>query len=245
MTEIAGTVLFVLVQLFSNFVQAVTGFGGGPIAMPPSMALVGVAQAKAAVTCILWLTCIIISVRQIRNIDLKHLGIILGCMIPGVLVGMWLFSVLSLNILMLVYGIIVVLIGGWKLFFPAQRDLPHSVRIVALILSGLMQGMFTSGGPFLVIYAVSAIPDKNRFRATISTVWAVINTYMVARMAVGGMYSNGEYMLVVYSLIPVALAIYTGKRVADRLDRELFLKVVYALLIVSGALLIYNYFSIA
>ena len=51
-------------------------------------------------------------------------------------------------------------------------------------------------------------------------------------------------MLVVYSLIPVALAIYTGKKVADRLDRELFLKVVYALLIVSGALLIYNYFSI-
>ena len=245
MSVAVRTVLFVLVQLFSNFVQAVTGFGGGPIAMPPSMALVGIAQAKAAVTCILWLTCMIIAIRQIRNIDLKHLGIILGCMIPGVVAGMWLFSILPLNILMLVYGVIVVLIGGWKFFASEERDLPHSVRIAALILSGLMQGMFTSGGPFLVIYAVSAIPEKNRFRATVSTVWAVINTYMVARMAVGGMYSNGEYMLVVYSLIPVAAAIILGKKVADRLNRRVFLKVVYALLVVSGALLIYNYFTVA
>ncbi len=244
MPKMIRTVLFVLVQLFSNFVQAVTGFGGGPIAMPPSMALVGVSEAKAAVTCILWVTCIIISVRQIKNIDRKHLGIILGCMIPGVFAGMWLFSILPLNILMLIYGIIVVLIGGWKLFFPTKSDLPHPARIAALILSGLMQGMFTSGGPFLVIYAVSAIPDKNRFRATVSTVWAVINTYMVARMAVGGMYSNGEYKLVLYSLIPVAIAIIVGKKVADRLNREMFLKVVYALLMISGALLIYNYFSI-
>lgn len=244
MPQIVSTVLFVLIQAFSNFVQAVTGFGGGPISMPPSMALVGVSEAKAAVTCILWLTCIVISVREIKHIDFKHLGIILACMIPGVVVGMWLFSELPLTILMLVYGIIVVFIGAWKLFFPGARELPKPVRIGALILSGLMQGMFTSGGPFLVIYAVSAIHDKNRFRATISTVWATINTYMVGRMIFSGMYANGEYMLVVYSIIPVALAIYVGKKTADRLDRELFLKVIYALLMVSGALLIYNYFSI-
>jgi uncharacterized membrane protein YfcA len=244
MPQIIRTVLFVLIQAFANFVQAVTGFGGGPISMPPSMALVGVSEAKAAVTCILWLTCIVISVREIKHIDFKHLGIILACMIPGVVVGMWLFSTLPLTVLMLIYGMIVVRIGAWKLFFPGSRELPHSVRIAALILSGLMQGMFTSGGPFLVIYAVSAIHDKNRFRATISTVWAVINTYMVGRMILSGMYSNGEYILVVYSIITVAAAIYVGKRVADRLDRELFLKVIYALLMVSGALLIYNYFSI-
>ncbi len=244
MPQIIKTVLFILIQAFANFVQAVTGFGGGPISMPPSMALVGVSEAKAAVTCILWLTCIVISVREIKHIDFKHLGIILACMIPGVVVGMWLFSTLPLTVLMLIYGIIVVFIGAWKLFFPGARELPRSVRIAALILSGLMQGMFTSGGPFLVIYAVSAIEDKDRFRATISTVWALINTYMVGRMIFSGMYSNGEYMLVVYSIIPVAIAIYIGKKTADRLDRELFLKVIYALLMVSGALLIYNYFSI-
>lgn len=243
MPQIVSTILFILVQLFSNFVQAVTGFGGGPIAMPPSMALIGVNEAKAAVTCILWLTCIVISVREIRNIDKKQLGIILAFMIPGVLVGMWLFSVLTLKILMLIYGIIVVLIGAWKLFIKTEREVPKPLRFAALILAGLMQGMFTSGGPFLVIYSISAIPEKTRFRATISTVWAVINTYMVGSMIFSGMYSNGEAKYVALSILPVAVAIYVGKRVADRLDREMFLKVVYALLMVSGALLIYNYFG--
>lgn len=242
MPQIIQTILFVAVQFFSNFVQAVTGFGGGPIAMPPSMALVGVSEAKAAVTCILWLTCIVISVREIRNIDIKQLGIILACMVPGVLLGMWLFATLPLRVLMLIYGIIVILIGARRLFIPSGKELPKALRITALILSGLMQGMFTSGGPFLVIYSVSAIPDKNRFRATMSTVWTIINTYMVGRMIVSGMYSNGEYRLVLYSIIPVAIAIFIGKKVSDKLDREVFLKVIYALLMVSGALLVYNYF---
>ena len=241
MPQIVSTILFVFVQFFANFVQAVTGFGGGPISMPPSMALVGASDAKAAVTCILWLTCIFISIREIKNIDLKQLGIILAGMIPGVLVGMWLFTTLPLHILMLIYGIVVVFIGARRLFFPSKKELPKPVRIGALILSGLMQGMFTSGGPFLVIYAVSAIPDKNRFRATVSTVWSVINTYMVGRMIFTGMSAGEAKMLVVYSMIPVVLAIFLGKKAVDRLDRELFLKVIYALLIVSGVLLIYNY----
>ena len=35
MPDILAKILFVVVQFFSNLVQAVTGFGGGPIAMPP------------------------------------------------------------------------------------------------------------------------------------------------------------------------------------------------------------------
>ena len=245
MPQTVRTILFVLVQLFANFVQSVTGFGGGPVSMPPSMALIGVSQAKAAVTLILWVTCVVISVREIKNIDLKQLGVILACMVPGVLLGMWLFATLPLRILMLVYGIIVVMIGAWKLFLHSGSEIPKPLRIASLILAGLMQGMFTSGGPFLVIYSVTAIPDKTRFRATMSTVWSVINTYMVISMIRQGMYSNGEYMPAVWSIVPVAVAIYAGKKVADRLDRELFLKVVYALLMVSGALLIYNYFTVA
>ena len=53
MSQVIREILFVLVQFFANFVQAVTGFGGGPISMPPSMALVGVAEAKAAIIKIL------------------------------------------------------------------------------------------------------------------------------------------------------------------------------------------------
>ena len=236
------TIIFVLVQFFANFVQTVTGFGGGPISMHPSMAVVGVNDAKAAVTCILWVTCIVVSVREIKNIDLKQLGIILAGMVPGVFVGMWLFATLPLKVLMLIYGIVVVLIGGKRLFAPAGKDIAPAFRIGALILAGLMQGMFTSGGPFLVVYAVSAIPEKSRFRATVSTVWAVINTYMVGRMFFQGMYGGNASFLVGWSLIPVAAAIFAGKKVSDRLDHDQFLKLVYILLMVSGVLLIYNYF---
>ena len=242
MSQIVRTIIFASVQFFANFVQTVTGFGGGPISMPPSMAVVGVNDAKAAVTAILWLTCIVVSVREVKSIDIKQLGIILAGMVPGVFVGMWLFMDLPLKILMFIYGIIVVMIAAKRLLIPAKSDLAVPIRITALILAGLMQGMFTSGGPFLVVYAVSAISEKSRFRATISTVWAVINTYMVGRMICLGMYKGNATVLVGASVIPVILAILIGKKVSDRLDHEQFLRFVYILLMVSGVLLIYNYF---
>ena len=40
--------LFILIQVFANIIQAITGFAGGPLAMPPSMALVGVIPAKSS-----------------------------------------------------------------------------------------------------------------------------------------------------------------------------------------------------
>ena len=55
---------------------------------------------------------------------------------------------------MLAYGVIVVLIGVKKMFFPSDKPLARPLRFAALIFAGLMQGMFTSGGPFLAIVII-------------------------------------------------------------------------------------------
>lgn len=237
------TFLFVLIISLVNIVQSITGFAGAPIAMPPSIALVGVSDAKAALTFIFWFASLFVTVRNFKEIDFKKLGVMLGFMIFGVVTGMWMFSNLPMTYLMLAYGIVVVLIGAKKFFFPSQKELPKPARLGALLLAGLMQGMFTSGGPFLALYSTVEIKDKRTFRATVSTVWTVLNTYMCASMYSKGMYNAYTWKLVGFSVLPVTLAIIIGNYLNKKMQQQTFLKLVYVLLMISGSLLIFNFFN--
>ena len=46
-------------------------------------------------------------------------------------------------------------------------------------LAGIVHGIFVSGGPLLIGYLTKRIQDKVSFRATISTVWVVLNTIIL------------------------------------------------------------------
>lgn len=235
-------ILFVLIQVLANIIQAITGFAGGPIAMPPSMALVGVGNAKAAITMILWFVTLIVTVQNLKFINFKKLGIMLGFMIVGMIPGMWLFDKLPTQILMIVYGVIVVLIGLDKLLRSNSKELKAPWNYVALFFSGIMQGMFTSGGPFLALYATTAMKDKKEFRATVTPVWTILNTYMIFNMYRQGMYSGYVMKLTGISIVPVLVAIMIGNRINTRIEQKTFLKLVYVLLIISGAILLMNAF---
>ena len=240
---ILNTVLFAIIQFLVNIIQAITGFAGGPLAMPPSIAIVGAQDAKAAVTFLLWLSSLTVSIRSIKDINFKQLLIMILGMLPGVVLGLWLFSNSPLNILMLIYGIVVILIGLKKLLIKDKGELPKWLRYAAILLAGLMQGMFTSGGPFLAIYSTAAIKDKREFRATVSSVWSLLNIYMVVSMFRKNMYTPVTGKLIAVSVIPLFVAIAIGNILNKKMKQEFFLKFVYCLLIVSGSLLIYNYFA--
>lgn len=93
-----------------------------------------------------------------------------------------------------------------------------------------------------MLYAADAIKDKKEFRATVSTVWAVLNVYLIYDMHDAGMYNSYAYGLAAASIIPVFVGIYIGNRVNTRINQSAFLKLVYVLLIVSGGLLLLNAF---
>lgn len=234
--------IFVIIQVLANIIQTLTGFAGGPLAMPPSMALVGVSDAKAAITLILWIVTMIVTIQNLKFINPKKLGIMVGIMIIGMIPGIWLFSVIPTTFLMIIYGSIVVIIGVFKLLSKKDKDIKPPLNYIALLLSGIMQGMFTSGGPFLALYATTAIKDKKEFRATVSAVWAVLNVYLIYNMYRNDMYNPYVFKLTAISIVPVFLAIFIGNKINKYIKQETFLKLVYVLLIVSGAILLYNAF---
>ena len=62
--------IFLLVLFVANVVQAVTGFAGTLLAMPPAMMLIGVHEAKVILNIMAFLSCLILAVKNYKNIQI-------------------------------------------------------------------------------------------------------------------------------------------------------------------------------
>ncbi|MBO4888938.1 MAG: sulfite exporter TauE/SafE family protein [Firmicutes bacterium] len=229
---------FILIAAFAVFVQSVAGFGGTLISMPLGIILVGIGTAKPVLTILAWLTGLLMALSGLKHIDWKEFGKMTGIMMIGVLLGILVFGSVKMNYLLVLYGAIIVIIGCWKLFVKNQKDPKPLWQWVSLSLAGLMQGMFVSGGSFLVIYATSRIKDKQVFRATVNAVWAVLNTVLIISYALDGMLGRDVLSLSAICVIPTLLAIWGANAAAKHINQSLFLKITYLVLIASGAVLL-------
>ena len=231
-------VLFVFVVAFAVFVQAVAGFGGNLLAMPIGIVLVGVGVSKPVMTIIAWVTGVTVAISGLKNVHKKELLKMVAVMFAGILAGLWLFGNVSLDFLLIIYAVVVILIGIKKLFFESTKTLPEPLQWGALGIAGIMQGLFVSGGSFLVVYAVAKIREKQVFRSTINAVWALLNIFLIGTYLVDGTMTAEVWKVTGACLIPSFLAIYAGGVVAKKINQKVFLKVAYVILIASGTVLL-------
>ena len=232
------TVLFLVILFIAFTVQSLTGFGGPLIAMPLGISVVGVELAKPVITFCAWLSAAVIAVRNRKSIVYRELFKMSGVMIVFMIAGLWLFTNVEISFLQVIYGIIVICIGLKKLFFPSEKAVPKLMAALAICLAGVMQGLFVSGGSFLVIYAIGAIPEKQQFRATLSGVWAVVNIMLLISYALDGSFTQPVLSTAALGMIPLAAAVVCGSLLAGKMNQKIFLKGAYVLLVISGAVLI-------
>jgi uncharacterized membrane protein YfcA len=147
-------------------------------------------------------------------------------------------SVLPLDILLRIYGVIIVFVGLRSLLSRKESHLPGWLLLVILALAGIIQGMFVSGGAFLVIYAVQRIPDKQQFRITLSLVWTVLNGIYAAVAIFAGHFTPETVELALWCVPFAIVATLLGSWLAKRLPQEGFLRLVYVLLVIMGVLLL-------
>ncbi len=231
-------VLFILVIAFAVFIQSVAGFGGNLIAMPIGIMLIGVGTAKPVMTIIAWLTGVTVAISERKDLDKKELLKMLGVMFAGVLLGLWLFKSVSLHFLLILYAVIIVVIGVKKLFRESEKPLPEPLQWISLAIAGIMQGLFVSGGSFLLVYAVAKIKKKEVIRATINAVWAFLNIFLIGTYLANGTMTPEVWKTTGLCVIPTFLAVYGARFVARKIDQKTFLRIAYIILIVSGAVLL-------
>ena len=231
-------VLFILVLMFGVFVQALAGFGGTLISMPLGIMLMGMALTKPVMTIVAWITGVVVIFSEYRHINWRELLKMVAVMLVGVLGGIWLTGKLQLQFLLIIYGVVVAAIGVKKFFFPGKGQPPKAVQNLALAIAGIMQGLFVSGGSFLAVYAVERLPEKREFRGTVNAVWAMLNTVMIGAYFLDGVMTKEALTMSGIAIVPTLVAIWLGGVLTKRVKQQTFLKIVYVILMVSGAVLL-------
>lgn len=231
-------VIFLAAFLFGYTMQAITGFAGNIFCMPVGTHMLGLHESVSVLNAMGFFACGLLGVLNIKHVNWRELGKIVGIMLPFVLLGIWLDTVLPLDALLIIYGAVIVAVGVKNLMQKQQRFLPEWALVAVVVGAGLIQGMFVSGGALLVIYAVQKIRDKQQFRATLSMVWAILNLiYAVIALQQG--HFTPDVVQVIACCVPLAiLATFLGNKLQARISQQRFLTLTYALLIAIGCVLL-------
>lgn len=232
-------ILFLIIVFLTNIIQVITGFAGTMLAMPVSMLLIGVDEAKAILNILGLLASIWIVTKNFRYINKKEFLKITGIMLVGIFIGIKIFDILRTDSLLQIYAIVIIAIALKSMFVIQKFKLPEVVMLLIIVLAGIIHGMFISGGSLLVIYAAKKFDNKSEFRATLSAVWVVLNLYLILIHINQGLMNTEVFTLTLYSVLPLIGGIVLGNMIHKKLDQQTFLNITYVLLLVSGFLLLF------
>ena len=230
--------LFLLIIFSTNLIQGITGFAGTVLAMPFAIMIYGIDVAKPSLTILALLAGLLIAVRGYRHIVWKEFFKILVVMFIGVFIGDYIYSFLKTELLLQIFSVFVIAVALMGLLGKKNRELPDLALDLILLLAGVIHGMFVSGGPLLIVYAVKKLPEKNQFRTTVSMIWVALDIYLIIKQAMAGLMTNFTLSVTLWSVPALLIGVFIGNRMAAKMSQEAFLKLSYILLIISGVSLL-------
>ncbi len=240
------SVLFLLVVFLSNIVQCITGFAGTVLAMPFATMLVGFSVARPSLNVIAIFSPAEVLLTNYKNIDKKEFLKITSVMLLGIGVSYFIKDYFTENAELL-YRVL----GGLVIFFAVMnfakflskktdKELSPFIAYPLLALSGLVHGIFVCGGPLLVTYAVAKIKDNEKFRATLSAVWVVLNSIIFAVDIKDGVFKKETVVLTAVSIAVLALAIVIGNYLCKKMSKNASKILTYVLMLISGVSLFFK-----
>lgn len=238
-------ILFYLTIILSNIVQCITGFAGTVLAMPFAVMTVGIATAKPIINCVGIAASVGVLLKHYRNVNKKEFLKIIAVMGAGMIAGLFVSGNILNNerLVHILLGSLVVAFAVYNailFFLKVDKPIHPALAAVLLVLAGLIHGIFVCGGPLLVTYIASKIQDKQEFRATLSAVWIVLNSVILVSDVAEGRFTLQLMPMLAVSLVLLVGAVIAGEKIAKKMNKEVFMIVSYALMLISGASLIFT-----
>ena len=230
--------VFLGVVLFANIIEGITGFAGTMLAMPVSMLLLGVKNAKTILNLVAIFVSGYLTLKNHKDTNWMQVVKISCLMLIGMAVGVYVFQVLPLTRISKLYGFFILIVAAKGLLVKKEPTLSGGTLIGVLLGAGVIHGMFLSGGSLLVIYAVAVLKDKSVIRATLSPVWLILNLLLLVQDCIAGNFTTQVLALSALCIVPVIVAMAVGSVLHKKLKQAVFVKLTYVLLIVSGITLL-------
>ena len=223
------------------FIQRVSGFGSGIFSMLLLPYLFGNTVTAAAVSG-MWSTATTVfnAIRHRNYIDFKLiLPIIIPAMLMVTLSVQWSKSVSS-GIMMIILGGVLILLSIYFLLFSQKLRLKASLPggIAIGTMGGVLSGLFSTGGPPVVLYLSGIISDKHIYFATIQGYFAITDLYGMGTRIFSGIITWQVLLYAAIGWIGSLIGNTLGGLVFNKINGQSLKKIIYIGMIISGMIMI-------
>lgn len=232
---------FALVGVGAAFVQRVSGFGLGIFAMLFLPYLLPSHTAAASLSCILCcITCTYNACKYRRCIPFHTVLPILIAALIVIPIAVAVAQSVSQRLFQILLGS--VLIGLSIYFLCVQEKIRLKTTtfsaVCAGVLGGALNGLFSTGGPPVVLYMTHATGDNLSYFAGVQFYFAIANIYATAVRFLQGVVDEKILPPAMVGLLGCLLGDWLGTKVFHRLDAKRLKQVIYIGMILSGVLMI-------
>ena len=132
-----------------------------------------------------------------------------------------------------------ILLSIYMFFFSSKIKIKPNpfTGLVAGGGSGVLGGLFSMGGPPVVIYFMqSEGDDKEKYLATIQMYFLLSNIYGTTVKAINGFITKEVLILAAFGSVGMVAGIFIGKLIFKRLRADVLRRVVYCFMAVAGVI---------
>ncbi|MDC7280110.1 sulfite exporter TauE/SafE family protein [Butyrivibrio fibrisolvens] len=207
---------------------SILGFGVNNIAISPVELMLG------------YPTNLILTYRHRKQLDIKIFLPLSILVLLGSIPGALLLKNANTNHIKAFFGVIIILLGIEMYLREVQTLKFKESKVLLLIigiLSGVLCGLFGVGA-LLAAYIGRVADTSNEFKANISAVFIVDNTFRLILYSVLGIITFSSIKQAAILLPFVLIGLFTGIKSATIIDEKIVKRIVIILLIISGVMLI-------
>jgi uncharacterized membrane protein YfcA len=232
-------VLVLCILMSAYFIRGITGFGSALISVP-LLALSQPLQFAVPLVLALDFTASVVLGGLNRNkANWSEIKILLPFGMVGACIGAWALVTLPTTAVLLTLGAFTMFFGFRNVFgLQPIGALSRGWAVPAGLTGGATGALFGASGPPYIMYLTRRLLDKGEVRATFSWLFAIDGGFRLALFLFAGLLLEPKLQIAyAMGLLPMALGLYIGNKVHLDMTSQGMLKVVGALLVLSGAML--------
>lgn len=240
MTTPIGLIALVMFILWlAAFVRSAVGFGDALLAMPLVAMVLGLQVATPLVAFTGLATSILILSTSWRKVDVRNFWRLALASLAGMPLGIWLLRSGDERIVNLLLGVLLVGYGAYNLFLPPLPMLRNERWAYPFgFVAGILGSAYNTSGPPVIIYGSMRRWPPPLFRATLQGYFFFSNTLVIAGHGLAGLWTPEVLWMTLISLPVLALAVVSGALINRRIPAAQFARVVYAMLVIIGAMIL-------
>ena len=235
--DISGLHLFYgIVAVFAaGIAKGLTGFGFSLITVPILVILLGPRKAVPVIIILNAVSNIPLYLHSRKYSSLARIRPLIAAGVVSIPVGTYLLLVLDAAALRLIVGVVICFFA-LAFLLGLRREIKRETRglIGTGLVSGILNGLISTGGPPVILFLANQGMPKDRFRANLIAYFLFLNAATLPAHFVGGLLSLEVVEYAAIFMPALAGGALVGIRLIKHVPEAAFRKTVLIIVMVAG-----------